>query len=327
MIRVVENREWRKVYLGVIVLLAWAAMLAGFFFWNKTRPNEIPTVIQSTATETRVASPTFTATPEPTATPIDSGFLVLEQTLAEKVANYTVSGKFTLSVTDLQTGQTIGVGNNERVLSGCTMNFFVLLTAVKEVQAGTLTLDQVDDLIARTIYGSNALTAHTLYQIIGQGDVVAGVQKVDRTIKDLGLKSTQIDHPPAYPDETLGIDENNWISATEANLALTKLYHGEILDPHWSAYLLEKMIGVKSGLNSLTEYGTGGTVSHKNGFFWDSGGWIDNDIAVVRFERNGKKYAYAISFFSSQVASKYADIALGQGISVEVWNYFDHKYQ
>jgi hypothetical protein len=53
---------------------------------------------------------------------------------------------------------------------------------------------------------------------------------------------------------------------------------------------------------------------------------VDNDIGIVIFERNGVRYAYAISFFTQNVPSKYADIPLGQAVSRLVWQYFQAKY-
>jgi hypothetical protein len=62
------------------------------------------------------------------------------------------------------------------------------------------------------------------------------------------------------------------------------------------------MTEVKVGLNYLTAYGPGVPVNHKNGFFPALDGWyVDNDIGIVRFERDGRQLAYAISFFSQRV--------------------------
>jgi hypothetical protein len=86
------------------------------------------------------------------------------------------------------------------------------------------------------------------------------------------------------------------------------------------------MTDVKPGLNYLTAYGTGGTVSHKNGFLPDGASWVDNDAGIVRFERGGVEIAYAITFLSEGVPTKYADIPLGQELSVMAWEHFATTY-
>jgi len=250
----------------------------------------------------------------------DSGLQVLGQQFADAIGNYWADGTYDACATDLQTGQTACANGVHQQLSGCVINFFVILQSVIDVQNGVYSEETVGDLISRTIYGSNASTAHTLYSIVGSGDVVTGVGRVRALIARLGMSSTIIDHPPAVTEESLGVSEENWTTAYDVNFALAQLYRGEILTPFWRDYLLAKMEGVKPGLNYLIGSSPGGIVSHKNGFFAGDG-WIDNDIGIIRFGPNGE-YAYAISFFSQGVSSKYADISLGQTIVSLAWDYF-----
>jgi len=258
---------------------------------------------------------------------LEPDFAALQQRLQAAVDNYWSDGQFAVAVTDLQTGDTIGVNSSRPQLSGCVMNWFVILQSVLDVQNGTLPESEVGDLIATTIWGSVSVTARQLYEIVGGGSTVAGVGKVSRLIASLGLLNTIIDHPPGYDgDYSLGVNSDNWITATDANKALAQVYWGQVLELPWRDYLLEKMEGVKPGLQYLIGSTPGGIVSHKNGFFASSG-YIDNDIGIVRFNRGSVTYAYAISFFSQDVPSKYADISLGQDIIEEVWQYFSTKYQ
>ena len=96
----------------------------------------------------------------------------------------------------------------------------------------------------------------------------------------------------------------------------------------WRDYLMEKMTGVKPGLQYLIPAGVGdGTVSHKNGFSWVASGWIDNDIGIVTFDTSAGTRAYAISFYTQDVTTEYADIPVGQSVSRMVWQYFADRYQ
>lgn len=281
---------------------------------------------------TPTSIPTFTPVPTPTLTPkIDPDFLELRESLQAEIKNAWFD--IALSVTDLQTSQTIDIKGDQPRLPGCTMNFFVLLSSIIDLENGFYPESEVGELISSTIWGSNPITARTLLIKTGSGDLYRGIDKVNNLLASLGLQSgtnpALFDHPPAYPHESRFGRNNNVITANQTNQALAKLYKGEILSPEWRDYFLKKLTRVKPGLNYLIPAGVSGPaqVSHKNGFFWDTTGWVDNDIGIVIFERNGKQFAYAISLFMEQVPRKYADIPFGQKISRLIWEYFNNKYQ
>jgi beta-lactamase class A len=231
-----------------------------------------------------------------------------------------------VAVTDLQTGESIDVNGDEPRLPGCTINFFVLLSVVMDLQEGLYSEGEVGDLIARTVWSSNPITARDLLRKTGMGDLGTGLSKVDQLLALLGLSVSTYDHPPAYPHESLQ-ESANLLTANEMNRALAALYEARIVEPAWRDYLLNKMMGVKPGLQYLIPAGVGGAmVSHKNGFFADYLGWVDNDAGVVMFDRGGNRYAYAVSFFTENVPYKYADIPLGQTVSRLVWQYFSSRY-
>lgn len=254
-------------------------------------------------------------------------FVQFASELQAAIDSYSVSGEYAIAVTDLQTGHTVGAYSDRSQLSGCVMNFFVILQAVLDVQEGRYPLDTVDSLIRATIWGSNATTARELYRIVGDGEAVAGVARVAALLQRLELAEVRIDHPPAYIGDSLGVDENNWLTAAAVNRALAMVWNGEVLDAAHRAYLLEAMTGVKAGLNYLVAYVPGpATVSHKNGFFPSSIGYIDNDAGIVHVQRDGMDYAYAVTFLSQGVPYKYGDIPLGQKLMRMAWDYFAETY-
>ncbi|MEX1104216.1 MAG: serine hydrolase, partial [Dehalococcoidia bacterium] len=202
----------------------------------------------------------------------------------------------------------------------------VIIRTLQDVQAGRYPLSDVEATIRQTLWASDASAALQLYEKAGDGDHALGVQRVLDMARGLGLRHSIIDHPPAFPEYSLGISEPNLFTADEVNVLLAALYDGELLDAEWTPWLLDAMTRVKPGLNYLTAYGTGGTVSHKNGFLPNGGSWVDNDAGIVRFERGGRELAYAITFMSEGVQTKYADIPLGQQLSVMAWEHFDAAY-
>lgn len=290
-------------------------------------PTPVPT-----PTATTTPTPTSTPTPAPTPTPtpqIDSGFLKLRDLLSAEAESAGFNAA--VAVTDLQTGETVGVREDDQRLPGCTLNFFVLLSVVKDLENGLYPARDVESLIEETIRNSNAVTARQLLIKTGNGDIYEGIKKVNNLLSVLGLQAgplpARFDHPPAYPGESL-FSQDNSITARQANQALAKLYHGDILSPAWREYFLKKLRGVKPGLNYLIPAGVGkAAVSHKNGFLWHPSGWVDNDIGIVIFEKAGKEYAYAISLYMEEIPGKYDDIPAGQAISSLTWEYFDNQYK
>lgn len=254
----------------------------------------------------------------------------LQASLDALLAGNVAGGEYAFAVTDLQTGETVGIGLDRPHYPGCVSNFFVMLLATIDAQDGRIEEERVGDLISRTVYSSNPVTAYALYGIAGDGDVLDGVQRTVDLIESLKLDDTVLDHPPLYRHVSLGVDPNNWTTAADTNRALAALYGGELVSDEWRDYLLTKMTEVKLGLNYLTAYGPDepdALVSHKNGFFPALDGWyVDNDIGIVRFQRDGEELAYAISFLSQRVPKKYDDIPFAQRLTVATWRFFQQRY-
>ena len=255
----------------------------------------------------------------------------LQTTLDALLAANTAAGEYAFAVTDLQTGETVGIALDRPHYVGCVANFFVILQATIDLQDGRYEEPLVGDLISRTIFSSNPVTARDLYRIVGDGDILEGVQRTGDLTATLGLTDTILDHPPGYRDESLGTNSNNWSTATDTNRALAALYTGDLLTDEWRDYLLAKMTEVKLGLNYLTAYygpaDPDVLVSHKNGFFPVVDGWyVDNDIGIVRFQRDGQELAYAISFFSQRVPKKYDEIPFAQRLTTVTWDFFQQRY-
>ena len=287
-------------------------------------------------TPTSTTAPTRTPAPDPSPTPapqpfteaatIGADLLDLQTSMQSAVDAYGVPGVYSVAVTDLQTGETVGVRSGERHLSGCSMNLFVLYQVAADVEDGRYTLETVDALVRATTWSSNAKTAKDLYLIAGDGEGVEGVRRVQELIASLGLDDVLIDHPPAFHEHSLGIDFNNYVSAESMNRALAALWSGDIVESQMRDYLLEVLGEVKPGLNYLSAAVPEGAVSHKNGFFLGSNGYVDNDVGIIRLERGDKEYAYGFSFLSEQVQSEYGDVTLAQQLGALAYEAMAARY-
>jgi beta-lactamase class A len=288
------------------------------------------------ATPSPAIAPTRTPEPEPTptaaplpftdASAIAQDMLDLQQAMQAAVDAYWAPGVYAFAVTDLQTGETVGVRGGERQMSGCSMNLFVLFQVAADVEAGRYPLETVDALVRATTWSSNAKTARDLYVIAGSGDGAEGVRRVEALIRSLRLDDVLIDHPPAFHEYSLGIDYNNFVTAESMNRALAALWAGEVVEGEMRDYLLEVLGEVKPGLNYLTAVVPEGSVSHKNGFFYGSNGYVDNDSGIVRLQRGDKEYAYAVTFLSQQVPSEYGDVTLGQQLGALAYAVMAARY-
>jgi hypothetical protein len=252
--------------------------------------------------------------------------LDLQQAMQAAVDAYWAPGVYAVAVTDLQTGETVSVRGDERQLSGCSMNLFVLFRAALDVEEGRYSLETVDALMRATTWSSNAKTARDLYIIAGGGNGVEGVRRVEELIRSLGLENVLIDHPPAFHEHSLGIDYNNYVTAVSMNRALAALWSGEVVGDEMRDYLLEVLGVVKPGLNYLSAVVPEGTVSHKNGFFIGSSGYVDNDSGIIRLQRGDDVYAYAFSFLSEQVPAEYGDVTLGQQLGALAYAVMAARY-
>jgi hypothetical protein len=249
----------------------------------------------------------------------------LRARMADAVERYGVPGRYAVAVTDLQTGETVSVNGSRPQLSGCSINLFVLRQVLLDVQAGMYDISQVDELFTATTWSSNAATAKDLYGVVGGGDVVAGVRRVQSLMASLGLNDSLLDHPPLYVEFSAGQTTDNMLTAEDANRALYAFWWSE-LDGQWSSYFWRKLATVKPGLNYLLGIAGNATVSHKNGFFEAGDGFVDNDIGIAHWTSASGEVGYAFSFLSEGVRVKYSDIPLGQSLVQMANEYFRRLY-
>jgi len=261
--------------------------------------------------------------------PIPADFLALQEVLAADIAVHGGPTEIAIAVTDIQSGHTIAVNGDRPMLAGCVVNFFVIVEAVRMVQAGQLALEDVDSWIYATTWSSNASTAQVLFSIVGGGDTLQGVVRVGTLLDSFGLTpAIVLDHPPAFPAISIGVNANNWVTAVAMNRALVELYGRHMLDSAHTDYVLDALATVKPGLNYLTAAGVPSDVivSHKNGFLPATTGFVDNDAGIVRFHRDGRELAYAVTFLSQNNPVKYSELPTAQTIMSRIWAYFDSAY-
>ena len=138
------------------------------------------------------------------------------------------------------------------------------------------------------------------------------------------MRSSLFDHVPYY-----GSGVPNILTALEMNDVLVRLYRGELFDPQWTAYTIQKLTEIASYLQYILpgRLPSGATVIHKIGFFVDYDGWVNNDAGIVTFKgSDGQTKVYSISYFSQQGRTEYQGYSFGARLSRVVWDHMAPKY-
>jgi hypothetical protein len=256
-------------------------------------------------------------------------FLALKDSLAQEIAAYaeqTGGIEVAVAVTDLQTGETISVNGNVPHRTGCTINLFALLAAVGEFEAGRADPSQVAYSIRVGIGGSYPPEVRRFLERIF-GSHRAGVDRAQEMMRSWGMVASEFHQVPYYATGT----EINLLTALEVNLALTKLYRGEMFSPEWTAYTLIRLREVNWGLNYILPGQLPRSVvavAHKIGFYADWDGWVNNDAGIVTFTgADGQEKVYAITYLSQQARTEYTGYSFGARLSRIVWDWFDATYR
>lgn len=237
-------------------------------------------------------------------------------------------GDNAVSVTDLQTGRMVSVNGNRPQPAACTIKIFIMIAIAQDIEAGKITESQVYNLVLSAMGPSNTPPAYELIRIAGSGDYAAGVRRVNDIMRGLGMTQSIMRHAPSYPDIDLGFGTgDNLLTANELNLALGKLYRGEVLSPWATQYVLWSMTFAIPG----QQYSLGGGLPgeadlyHKIGLIYAPyNTW--NDAGVVVFHRNGRDYAYAISYLGSRGSDWHDAYYHGADVSAAAWRAFSTAY-
>ncbi len=238
------------------------------------------------------------------------------------------SGQNAVSVTDLQTNQTISINGARPQIAACTIKIGIIMVVAQDIEAGRYTAAEVDSLVRSMMGPSNTWPARELLRYAGSGDIGAGIRRVNALMNSLGATNSLLAHPPGYPDEDYGYGSaSNVLTTDDLNLILTKLYRRQALSPSATDYVLWSMTIAPDWMDQSlgAPLPSGTRLYHKIGqLYQPENTW--NDAGLVVFTRNGRDYAYAISYLGSYGPSWQDAYAHAQSVSAAAWHYFDEAY-
>jgi len=251
----------------------------------------------------------------------------LHDQLASEIAAYEQEGHIdvAVAVTDIQTGESISVGGNIPHHTGCTIMMFGLLAAVDELQAGRGDPDAVAYNIRKGIGGSYPPEVRNLLDNVF-GSYITGTIRGRELMAGWGMHSSFFDHVPYYGGDN---PTPNILTALETNDIFVRLYRGQLFNPQWTAYTLQKLTEIAPYLQYILpgRLPAGATVIHKIGYYVEDDGWVNNDAGIVTFSgTDGTQKAYAITYFSQQGESESQGYSFGAKLSLMVWDYMSPKY-
>jgi hypothetical protein len=229
-----------------------------------------------------------------------------------------------IAVTDLQSLDNVAINGDELHRTACTINMFALFAAVAEFEAGRSEPSAAKADI-RSGIGSSYPPAVATFLIQIFGSWQAGVARAQEMMRGWGMETSVYDHVPLFGDGS----QYNLLTPLETNLALVKLYRGEMFSPEWTEYALVQLRDIDQNLNYMLPalLPEAATVAHKMGYHWDYDGWVDNDAGIVTFPSpNGTEVAYSVSYFSEAAPTEHDGYSLGARLSRIIWNWFYQEY-
>ena len=254
-------------------------------------------------------------------------------------------------ILDLQSGDEINILGDVAFTAASTNKVPVLIDYFRNLD-GEPTQDDAWLMANSLLCSQNSTTNLIVSDIIGQGDEFAGLQEINSTMRQIGLKNTfitapyidgsadqefgSIAPPPVNPNpnfdtapdpynqttaEDMGSLFNMMYDCASYNSGLATIYPGDITQNE-CRQMLELMSGLKLG--RLIEGGVpeGIRISHKNGWV----GEITGNSGIV-YPPNGRNYIVSIYLWEDTGEREFQDYVrlwpLIEDISRATWNYFE----
>ncbi|HLI50216.1 MAG TPA: serine hydrolase, partial [Thermomicrobiaceae bacterium] len=106
-----------------------------------------------------------------------SSLATLRSTLVGMLAGW--SGDYAVTITDLQSGQSIDINGDRPQSSASTIKLAVLIAIAQDIAHGVRTEASVDSLVDAMMGPSDNAAARQLIIDLGNGDVYAGIARVN----------------------------------------------------------------------------------------------------------------------------------------------------
>lgn len=155
--------------------------------------------------------------------------------------------------------------------------------------------------------------------------LIGGTQTVQKFMDAKGIKGFQIKYNEEQMHKDWNAQYENYSTTNSAVQVLKKLYDGKLLSKKSTDFIMNIMLGTKTGLNKLIEQLPKNTpVARKTGSSGKNEAGLtgaENEIAIVTLP-NGKHYAIAV-FVSNSTETDGVNCKIISDISKAVWDHFN----
>ena len=219
-------------------------------------------------------------------------------------------GSYSFFFEDLKSGYTYGYNENVKMISAGCMKLPIAIALIKEVEEGKIDfLDKVKIESSDKVYGTGIIHEfgerdYTVFELMVamliQSDNTAankiidlvGMDKINETIKEFGMKNTELNRKTA-DERNFKSDVENYTTAYDLTLAWKKLSEGSFLSKENSQMLIYIPDNLKFDISSKT--------GDKKG--------VENDTALIHTQKGN----FACTVMSSGIPnSVYGTVTLAK---------------
>lgn len=155
--------------------------------------------------------------------------------------------------------------------------------------------------------------------------LIGGTATVQKFMNSKGVKNFQIKFNEEEMHKSWDAQYENYSTTNSVAEVLKKFYQGKLLSKKSTDYLMQVMLGTKTGTNKLIEqlpkntpiaHKTGSSGKNKNGLTG-----AENDMGIITLS-NGKHYAIAV-FVSNSTETDVVNCKIVSDVSKAVWDDFN----
>lgn len=155
--------------------------------------------------------------------------------------------------------------------------------------------------------------------------LIGGTATVQKFMNSKGVKNFQIKFNEGEMHKSWNAQYENYSTTNSIVEVLKKFQHGKLLSKKSTDYLMQVMLGTKTGTNKLVEQLPKNTpVAHKTGSSGKNESGLtgaENDMGIITLP-NGKHYAIAV-FVSNSTETDVVNCKIISDVSKAVWDDFN----
>ncbi len=255
-----------------------------------------------------------------------------------------------VSVLALDGSYKMDINGNNKLPMQSVFKFHIALAVLDAVDKGKLSLDQdifikKEDLLIntwspiRTKYPEGNISLplrEVIRYTVAESDnngcdillrLIGGTPSVQKFIDNKGVRDFSIKANEEEMHKAWDVQYTNYTTTNAMNSVLKKFRDRKMVSPGSTDFMMNVMLGTKTGMNKLKEQLPAGTpVAHKTGSSGKNASGLtgaENDAGIITLA-DGNQYAVTV-FISNSMESDAVNCRIISDISRTVWQHFSGK--